>query len=406
MKRLRVLVPATAVLLSSSLFSCSGTVCGEGTHLDDATQSCLADPVDLAMDLAMKPPADIAMNPPDLPPMVMCGTNTTYNAQTNTCEIQSSVCLQGTQFDPTTFSCKIPMDFGTQIYSSGMTQIYIHFAAKGTATDTDMGTTTTTYTKLGTSLTGGVTLTGVDDSTPLFMSTSHDQVGNIPMIPVFWPEGPPSSVPTAHTTQVTLGEWKKCVGQVSIYKAPPTLPTGFKEVVDMSGCPGDMSFSAWNVYYKGVSTDPMTDRVLSTPAGGMPNFFVSNGAGKAHFERDLDPNVWFKAGALVNGIAHGTKSTDPATPLPDLTTYPNANLGVTVVFHNNGQSNGNPGNCVKDVNGNCVTPASPDVFLPGNNGKDSANAFSATPPGAGQEAYCNGGAGKCNPIPLSMLQPF
>ena len=78
---------------------------------------------------------------------------------------------------------------------------------------------------------------------------------------------------------------------------------------------------------------------------------------------------------------------------------------MDIVWHNNGQSNGNPGFCEKDPSTMlCVNPPSKNVYLPGQVGVDmyASHAGPITP-------RCIGSTDKncaAKPMPLSMLQPY
>jgi len=307
------------------------------------------------------------------------------------------------------------MNFGTEIWTAGFTQVFQHFAK-----DNGGGTPLT----LGTNA-GGISGAGVMDADLVYMKGATagvlgDAMGKITGgIPVFWAEGPPSTTPSAPDHQFTVAELKACKGTYKFFKDPPGGKKVYKEVVDMSGCPPDTLFGVWNVF---SNTALQSDRKVSTPAGGLPEGIIINGAGKGHFERDLDPNLWFKSGVAINGVAHGSTV---AVPVPDLTNFPNATVSPHIIYQNLGQSNGNPGFCeftpvtpctACNSGGTCTagggtcacsTPPSSKVFLPGRNGVTSAVSHFAWQPATGMESYCSVSAGNmCKPIPLSMLQPY
>jgi len=210
--------------------------------------------------------------------------------------------------------------------------------------------------------------------------------------PASWGTGAPdSTVRVANTHQITVGDWKKCHGSWSLYKNPPNGAVGdIRVVVQMSGCPANINFSLWHTFY---TTDQYDDIYLATPLGGVPSAFNTNSDGTAYFERDLDPNVWFKSGVTLEGAAHGANNK-----IPDTTTFPNAHYAVDLVYHNTGQSNGNMGWCARDVSNNCVTPPSPNMFLPGQLGLDAFGIMTGA-------KVKGGGSTSTNPAPIGMLQP-
>jgi hypothetical protein len=404
MKKKALVVVAALSVGAAGLYlpACGDTSCGPGTTLVDDV--CVASTADFSASMDL---AGSATN---------CGPKTKLNTTTNTCEIDpmGGVCPQGYTLDTTNFNCIAP-SLGTQIFSAGMTQFWSQIARVNPA-PTDGGGM---YQALGGG-TGGVSVMGVPDDTLLFMSKApNSPMGGVGTgygtLPVFWQEGPPSTVPTYADHQFTFGEWKKCKATFAFYKDPPVPAAAgkkwYKQVVDVAGCPPGVLFSVWNVF---SNTDSAADRKVSMPVGGLPEALVTDSMGAGHFERDLDPEVWFKAGISANGVAHG--STVQQT-IPDPATFPNASVIPNLIYQNQGQTNGNTGWCEKDpmmhiidtnvvaANTICTQTASNKIFLAFQPGVSGANTHGAIIPPAGQEDYCSV-AGNCKPIPISMLQPY
>jgi hypothetical protein len=335
--------------------------------------------------------AACSSNPTETPDMavavnsVTCGPNTMLAGQQ--CVIAASACLSGTMFDPATATCKLIVNYGTKVWSSTIGHVWHHMFYKNPAPP-DGGSA---YTAVGDPL-GTVTAT-ITDTEKLFLKLGDPLglPGGTGQVPVHWYLGPPSSTYTTFDHQITLGEIKSCTASYTIYQNPPdTTQHMYKFVVDIAGCPHDIVFSTWLVI---STTDVRADQAIATPLGGLPHSFTVDGTGKGHWERNLDPAKWTKSGAMVNGSAH----TAMVGVVPDLTAFPNAHAWVDLVFHNSGQSNGNPGFCEHDATtGNCVTPPSNNIYLPGQFGVDVA----ATHQGGKQTDTT------VTPIPLGMLQPY
>ena len=391
---------AGGLLLLGALYvpGCGDNInCGAGTVNVDGV--CIPEGADQSVgDLATKG--------------VECGTNTALSTDGTKCEVATGACLNGTVFDAVSKNCHIPNDFGTELMTTYSTSTWFNVARINPA-PADGGSM---YQTLGL-LSGGINVAGVMDTDLVFMAKApFYPLGVNNAIPVIWGDGTTSTTRTAIDHQFTIGEMKKCVAVLKFYKDPPEAVAAgkkyYKEVIDLSGCVADMTYAIWNVY---SNSGDNADRTISTPAGGLPNFFITNGNGQGHWERNLDPMVWLKSGVAVGGTSHAPSITG----LPDLTTYPNASLGPYLTFHNFHQSNGNAGFCERDPNMHvldtnviapntlCVTPPSNKINLPGLNQVEIAITHYFFPPAAGLEAFCSAPAGKtCSSVPLSMLQPF
>jgi hypothetical protein len=345
----------------------------------------------------------MAMPPPDFGgTQVMCGTNTMLNMATNSCDIVATACQGNTMFDPMSKSCKdVQPLYGTKIFSSSFNQNWQQIYYQ------PMGDSGVAYYPAGTALSPTA---GLLDTTPLYLAKTSGAAVGIPMgynptIPVTWEGGNPnSSTTTAIDHQLTLGEWKTCNGSYTFYNNPPDGKKKYFLVIDLAGCPPNSTFGVWGVY---SNDNTQGKRVLSVPIGGLPQIFVAGGDGKGHWEREIDPNIWFKSGAMLNGNGHNAALGYGM--IPNLTTFASATFWPGIQFSSNGQSNGNQGYCALDngttstcpgqtaPNANCAwAPPSPNLKLPGTNGVDTLVAFNANAvPG-----------GTAMPTPLSMLQPY
>jgi hypothetical protein len=366
-----------AGLASTAFFihGCGDLSCGAGTR--DVDGVCVPDGPDQGAQV------DLAGSIPG------CGPNTQLNATTNQCELIASACQGGTEFDPMTLSCKPPSAiYGTQIFSTNMTKVWNGVAQQ---TGADGGFT---YTALGDFF--KQTLMGLPDSTLLYFPNGVP-VGDFGSLPVRW-----NSTAVLSTTiasfdhQMTLGEFKTCNGSYAIFKDPPGGKKVYKYVVDLAGCPPGMLIDTWAVFSRekdcAMDTAGMCaafdQRQFSTPFGGVPNSFETDGRGNGHWERDINPTVWLASNATLTGNTHGATAN-----VPDLTTYPNASVYLSLIYHLYGQTNGNMGNCVRDANNNCITPQPNAVFLPGRFGVDTATLIQ----GVGMNSTST---------PLSMVQPY
>jgi len=317
----------------------------------------------------------------DMTTAIMCGSNTALDDADNTCKLQTGACGPGTIFNAVTSTCELNMNHGTMIWSSTQDPDWSLVFYK--VTDADAGDM---YLPVGTE--GGPTA-GVPDSTLLF-TADGTPMGGMPPIPASWGTGAAdSTVLVANSKQITVGDWKKCKGTWSLYKNAPNSKAGdIRVVVQLQGCPANINFSVWHTF---TTSDQYDDLIFGTPLGGVPSAFNTNADGTAYFERDLDPNGWFKAGVALGGASHGTGG------VPDLTTYPNTHYSVDLVYHNTGQSNGNAGWC-KPLGGGCEAAPYPEVLLPGQFGIDSFGLMTGT-------KVKGGGQTSTNPVPLGMLQP-
>jgi hypothetical protein len=336
---------------------------------------------------------------PDMAGGTKCGANTMLNATNNTCEIASSACQAGTEFDSTAFACRVSNPiYGTRIHSSpyatAWTNLYF------SSSNADAGTTacsTGTCERLGTAL-GVLMANPPPDSTPTFLKAGtpigRPASGNYP---IHWETGNVSTTPSAVEHQTTLGDWKTCTGSWAVYNNPPSGKKTYFVVVDLAGCQPGLVFSVWGV---ASNTKAFANVVNAFPLGGVPNSLEIDAAGKGHWEREIDPNIFFKSGVVINGNAHNPAQGQGA--IPDITVNTNASFWPALNIHASGQSNGNPGACERDGTTNCnggpccVTPPSPNIFLPGVTNVDAIPVF-VGPEVMGQPQM---------PIPFSMLQPY
>jgi hypothetical protein len=359
---------------SLGLVSCANNLtCAPGTHQQD--NECVADVVD----------ASAGTDGP-VGGGASCGPNTMLDTATNKCVLAQSACQAGTTFDQTAGACKIVQNFGTKIFSSPLNQVWGRLAYMN-PNPPDGGSA---FSPLGDRY--HITATTVPDTASMYL-LSGVTVGFTPgtTLPVHWETGNVSSTLPAQDHVITVGEWKTCNGSWAVYNNPPSGKKNYNIVIDLAGCPPYTILSVWMV----ASLDGTFPMIVDAfPAGGIPNSFEVGQNGQAHFEREVDPAKWFKSGIAVNGNAHNPSLG--MGMIPDLNTYPNAAIYPSVQLHTSGQSNGNVGNCEKDANGNCLTPPSPNIFLPGRPNIDATLTHDAV--------KCTGCPG--SPIPLSMLQPY
>jgi hypothetical protein len=296
------------------------------------------------------------------------------------------------------FACKVANPiYGTRIFSSAFITAWPNLFFS--SSNADAGTTTCatgTCQALGTL--GTISPTAPADDTVTFLKAGRE-IGKPASgtYPIHWETGNISTTPSAVSHQTTVGDWKKCGGSYSVYNNPPNGKKTYFVVIDMANCPVGLVFSVWGV----VSTDAtFPNRVNAYPLGGVPNAMEIDAKGNGHWEREIDPEVFFKSGVSINGNAHNPGLGMGS--IPNLMTSPNASFWPAVNIHANGQSNGNPGACERDGTTNCaggpccVTPPSPNIFLPGQVGVDQAPIFVA-PTLTGQPSMA---------MPLSMLQPY
>jgi hypothetical protein len=300
------------------------------------------------------------------------------------CQVIASACSTGTTFDPMSGTCGVTTNnFGTKVAQANFGTMFVHLYYQNTmgpdggSVYTPMGNATTLTAMAGGSL--------LPDSTPIYLLDGTPFAGrDVNVVTGF---GPIPTIPTAldKAHQFTIGEYKGCNGQVAFYK--PATGSKYRNTVDLSGCPPNMLYSVWYFYANEAPTSDLqtawTNR-LSATAPGLPNLMVTGEDGQAHWDRLIDPNVYFKAGACPTCAAHVSATIAPST----------GSLLVVIGSHITGQSNGNAGDCARDpVTSMCNTttpvtaPFSQWVFLPGRSGKDIQLTNMAA-------------------IPLSSIQPF
>jgi hypothetical protein len=320
-------------------------------------------------------------------PTITCGTNTALDQPSQSCKIQKTVCGPGTVFNDTSATCQLDMNHGTMIWTSTHNLDWSSVWYKNTSGDAG-----TTYDPVGTE---GGPMNGIADATLLFMADGDPMGGLMPQ-PVTWATGAPdSTVRVANDKQLSITDWKNCKTQFSLYRNPPNGKAGdIRVVVQVQGCPANMNLSVWHVFN---TTDQYDDIYMAAPLGGVPDAFNVNADGTGYFERDLDPNIWFKAGQALEGATHGPAGQ--SAKIPSLTDFPGATYSVDLIYHNNGQSNGNAFWCARDAMNNCVTPPSPNLLLPGQYGIDVGAVLTGS-------KVKNGGSASAHPAPLGMLQPM
>lgn len=345
-----------------------GVRCGLNTRLDTTTKECrVVDGV--------------------------CGLNQVFVA--GKCEVDQTVCqAQGTVFDPDTKSCKAPQQ-GTVVGSSPFAKQYTHVFIPTAPTSTTMR-------PLGnlsqeTAGPGGGMVT--DPNTPIFNRTGKALGGFISVaIPQF---GPATEVETplavdiparnmdgsfqTPTKQFTVQDWRNCGGSASFIRPPGPIngKNYYKMVVDMTGC---LPLTLYSVWLNWSPDGTRMNNTLSAFAGGIPATVNTDENGNAHFERLLDPEIWFKSGATMPWGARFRENDQMI--IPDITQNPNAGVLVVIIYHSNGETNGNPGQCVSGMDGLCLTPQPNIVF---------SLHF---PIDAHTHLYTS------DPIPLANLQPY
>jgi hypothetical protein len=304
-----------------------------------------------------------------------CGKNTQLDATTRQCVVARAACQGGTTLDPESGACQSGNN-GTLIHSSTFAMEFGSLFHMGAAGLEPIGAT-------------GVINAGIGDGEPTYLA-SGIPTGAIDPAPVHWTPGAVSSTPSAIDHPLTVGEWRSCGGSWSIYKDPPKSAKRYRMVVELAGCPPSTLYTLWLVYGRGPTR---ADRILGAPLGGLPQVIVVDADGEGHFSRDLDPQVWFQPGAIVGGINVADESSGTAAVL-DPAQVPAAAIWIDLDFQNSGQSNGNAGFCEIDVSGHCVTPASPNLFLPG-------QLSISTAPMLTSEQIAD-----AQPLPLAMAQPY
>jgi len=382
-----------------------GVTCGTGTELNTEGTQCIAigtggdggTPVTVTCGTNTANTANVC-----LVTAGACSNNQTLDAATSKCVIAASACAAGTELNPNNDGCVPATVKGTQVFTANL----------------DKNWALLRYVN-GTSLAGlgdATTLTAVvADATEIYMRglpgntdpALADKLGKRAPIPVWWGANPanPSTTPMAAEKVVTVGDWKGCTGSYTIYKNPPRTDNAkwYRISVDLAGCPPNLMFELWGQYATGKY---VTTRTLGAPLGGIPNSIVSGADGKVHYERDMDPEVWFKSNTALNGNTHGAPGNGT---IPDITANPDASFWVSILLKNSGQTNGNAGWCF-DVGGACgqtqfrssAVATNPNVNTP---------SYVMLPAVAGWEAFPAFEAGQAanvstNTVPLSMLQPY
>jgi hypothetical protein len=304
----------------------------------------------------------------------------------------AAACGTGTVFDSTSSKCiaATAANKGTNIYSNPLILQWTYVASKASTSD-------------GGALTvldngDGTLIPGFADSTPLYTGQSGRQIGGNKLLAANYvadPNGTNFSPPEALSTQYTIGDWKQCAGTVDVYKNPPSGKHTFIFAVSLTKCPPRSLFTVWLLF----GTDNVyNDEVLGTPLGGLPAAIISDDNGNGYFERELDPAIWLKSAAAIQGFSHGGMGH-----VPDVAAHPMSTVDVNLLYHVGGQTNGNVTGmvafCEHDAANNCITPASPRLYLPGNLGEDAIPILTLNNPGTAKIA------GQKD-LSLSMLQPY
>jgi hypothetical protein len=405
-------------------------VCGAGTHLDTDGVTCVedADPpaincgpnATLSADGRSCTGQDFAGLAPS------CGANMTLNAGTNTCELTTAACLDGTVLNATKTACQANIDHGSLVagpfmsdkvwsflrYNNGTSLVPLGDDYHRTGTPADPATADI-YINFNPANGGPST----PDSNPRMGAAPVDTTDDTTRIaggwPVYWDANPanPSSTPSAFDHYIKVSEWDNCTQTWAIYKDPPGIggKKYYRLVVDYAGCPPNASFEHWFNYGNGANG---AMRILGTPAGGLPNSIMIQANGTAHWERDFNPEIWTKSDVALNGNTHGGQMGTGRTP--NLSVSANASFWIATFFHNSGQSNGNAGWCMPDptVPTICGIPDYVGGNAAGTNGVMAANvpAYIYLPGKVGFESFpaFAGGAtpNVTNAAPLSALQPY
>lgn len=379
-----------------------GAECGAGTHLEGDV--CVADP---DADMAMLPGAKTT-----------CGTNQVENSA-KVCELTNAACKSGTVLTPDKFACELNVNHGSLVagpYTMDRIWNFLRYNNNGSLAKLGDFTTLTAM---------------VPDDTEIYMAgiggppntdpAKADKLGKHAPLPTFWDSNPSVTTgefPIAQQEVITVGKWKTCTMTYAIYSNPPRedMKKWYRVVVDAAGCPADTSLGLWFQY---SDTKYVSGRILSNPAGGTPNMMFTDASGKAHWERDLDPEVWFKYGVSLHGSTHG-KSIVPATGrIPNMSA--DASFSVAAFVHNDGQSNGNAGWCYVDPITNTICGQTATIGGPVGGGAPTASKDNSTlanvksyvyqPGKVGYDAFPAFGAGSVdgvstNTAPLSVLQPY
>lgn len=356
-------------ILAMAAVGCGGNVCGPGTEMVDDT--CVASAADLSVVIPDGGTAGTT-----------CGANTTL--ENGVCVLAAGACMNGAVFDVNTKTCVAKLaDNGTLVKADPMKTVYsnVFFAAP----DADAGMI---YTPVGTFDTQSGMLAGapLPDTTPLFLKDGRPLMGRTGMKGKGSVAGLIDILPTV-TTQVTLGDYKSCKGTVAWYK-PTDGTKKYRLVMDLTGCIKDSVYGVWIHYSDSDLTVPRATRFANVTMGTYPywpNTMTTDANGQGHFERLLDPEVWFKPGvSCPQCFSHGPTTFPAAT----------GSILVSAVFHPQGIASANIGLCPLDpATGNCFNPnsaANPTVEIariPGLIGTSASFVITSE-------------------FPLSDLQPF
>jgi hypothetical protein len=295
--------------------------------------------------------------------------------------VTAGACQDGTSFDPGSSSCRAPRSYGTLVHSSPFILRWGSFYFSDPSVP-DGG-----FPLRGLGIDGALGA-GAPDSAQMYLSSGR-LVAYLPSIPVLWGTGVAASSRSYVDHPLTVGEFKTCSGSWAIYRDPPSGRKTYNLVLDLAGCPPGTLYSIWLVYATG---DQLATRLLGAPAGGLPSVIGVDGDGTGHFSRELDPALWLAPGVTVNGINVSGAGGSGVVPDPQAT--PGASLWIDLDLQNEGQSNGNAGFCVLDVNSLCATPPSPDVYLPGQRDVTVVSALTS---------WNNGVS---SPVSLALVQPY
>jgi hypothetical protein len=351
---MKVFVGLGLVVLSVfSITGCGGfdgKYCSPGTHAGTDNMTCVADSPD-DMGVIACGPNQVLVGTTCMTGPGACATGVEDLNDMGVCVPNSSICqAPGTELR--NGAC-VPVSDGTLVASATFTQSFNTIYYMNSGVPTVVGTIS------------AVTATGVDDNTPLVNIKGVPLGGAV--YQARYPQTPPGSagpfVPVNTTLdvthQITLGEWKKCNGSVSWYK-PPAAINGvnmYKQVINVAGC---IPNSLWSVWHFWTPDGTRASAAFGAPSAGIPNNFITDNQGAAHYERYLDPNAWFKIGQNVMYAGAHTPPTivfDPSNP-----TYANSGLITALFYHSSGQTNDNMGYCEKDIDAGTCQPVQPPVI--------------------------------------------
>lgn len=314
-------------------------------------------------------------------PSVTCGTNTML--VNGTCVITASACqATGTVYDEASNSCKTPA-IGSLIKTLTFGHGFQHIFEPVTDVNN-----VTTYKPIGgfDAQTLMINNAPVPDTAVIFNKLGVAYGGGI--YSARYPVGPLIPTPTVldPNHKITLGEWKACSGSASWYK-PAAKVNGkavYTHVVDVAGCEPNTLHTVWFFWSPDGTRATSAVSGLAAPSGGIPNALITDDAGAGHWQRNIDSDVWLKYGAPAPFVGTHGPTSFPADPGVSSTTQPG--IITVIIYHNNQQTNGNPGFCeptdptmAYNASTNPCANPQPTVINLGRSGTDAGHQLITNP---------------------------